>query len=69
MIDHKQLLFTKIAEKSSLVGVIGLGYVSLPLARVFEEAGFPAPGFDVDPAKPKALLGGDSQMAPLSERV
>jgi len=43
-----------------VVGVIGLGYVGLPLALLFEEAGFPVIGFDADPEKPKALGRGES---------
>jgi UDP-N-acetyl-D-glucosamine dehydrogenase len=38
-------LLAKIASKQAVVGVIGLGYVGLPLALVFEEAGFPVLGF------------------------
>jgi UDP-N-acetyl-D-glucosamine dehydrogenase len=70
MMDNKQLLLAKVAEKTSLVGVIGLGYVGLPLALVFEEAGFPVLGFDVDPEKPKALHRGESYIRHIGpERV
>jgi phosphoglycerate dehydrogenase-like enzyme len=41
----KSNLLAKIAAKEATVGVIGLGYVGLPLALVFEEAGFPVIGF------------------------
>jgi len=51
---------TKIASRSAVIGVIGLGYVGLPLALVFEQAGFRTIGFDRDPAKPKALGEGRS---------
>ena len=37
-----------IADKSAKVGVIGLGYVGLPLIRAFIGAGFRTMGFDVD---------------------
>ncbi|MEO8586795.1 MAG: nucleotide sugar dehydrogenase [Acidobacteriota bacterium] len=50
----------RIASKSAVVGVLGLGYVGLPLALVFEEEGFQVIGFDVDPAKPAALGKGES---------
>ncbi len=40
------------------VGVVGLGYVGLPLSLTFCEAGFRVVGFDVDPAKPAALAKG-----------
>jgi UDP-N-acetyl-D-glucosamine dehydrogenase len=42
------------------VGIIGQGYVGLPLALVFNEAGFPVIGFDLDPAKVEALNRGES---------
>jgi UDP-N-acetyl-D-glucosamine dehydrogenase len=58
--DHRSQLLERIASRTSLVGVIGLGYVGLPLALVFEEAGFPVLGFDVDSEKPKALRRGES---------
>ena len=57
---YKEQLLEKIASKSARVGVIGLGYVGLPLALVFEEAGFKVMGFDVDPKKPEALNRGES---------
>ena len=40
--------------------MIGLGYVGLPLALLFEESGFPVVGFDVDRKKPEALHRGES---------
>jgi UDP-N-acetyl-D-glucosamine dehydrogenase len=49
-----------IAARAVTVGVIGQGYVGLPLALVFAEAGFPVVGFDVDPAKIVALQKGES---------
>jgi UDP-N-acetyl-D-glucosamine dehydrogenase len=42
------------------VGVIGQGYVGLPLALVFQEAGFTVRGFDIDPAKVEAINAGKS---------
>jgi len=53
-------LLAKITSRSATVGVIGLGYVGLPLALLFEESGFPVIGFDVDPKKPEALRRGES---------
>ncbi len=49
-----------IREKSALIGVIGLGYVGLPLIRAFIAAGYRTMGFDVDSAKVKQLLAGQS---------
>ncbi len=50
----------KIDRKTALVGIIGLGYVGLPLVRAFEAAGFHTIGFDVDPAKVQRLQAGES---------
>ena len=70
MSDHRALLLSRIADRSARVGVIGLGYVGLPLALVFEESGFPVTGFDVDPAKPEALQRGESYIRHIGrERV
>lgn len=60
MSDYKAELLGKLASRNATVGVIGLGYVGLPLALVFEEAGFPVLGFDVDAKKPEALNRGES---------
>ncbi|HEY2028136.1 MAG TPA: nucleotide sugar dehydrogenase [Myxococcales bacterium] len=53
-------ILDKIAKKQARVGVIGQGYVGLPLALVFQEAGFQVTGFDVDPAKVAAITRGES---------
>jgi len=53
-------LITRVADRSARVGVIGMGYVGLPLALVFERAGFPVVGFDIDERKVAALRRGDS---------
>jgi UDP-N-acetyl-D-glucosamine dehydrogenase len=70
VMNHKEQLLHKIASKSATVGVIGLGYVGLPLALVFEEAGFPVLGFDVDAKKPEILSRGESYIKHIGpERV
>ena len=50
----------KIAGKTARVGVIGLGYVGLPLAVTAAKAGFAVTGFDIDAAKPARLDRGES---------
>ncbi|MCU1227709.1 MAG: nucleotide sugar dehydrogenase [Acidobacteria bacterium] len=60
MTDVSTDLAAKIAGRTARVGVIGLGYVGLPLVLLFEEAGFPVVGFDVDAAKTEALTRGES---------
>jgi len=53
-------LRARIADRSAQVGIIGLGYVGLPLALSFVENGFTVLGFDVDGAKVDAVARGDS---------
>jgi len=55
-------LITRILRKEVLVGVIGLGYVGLPLVLRFCEEGFRVLGFDVDPKKVAALRKGKSYL-------
>jgi UDP-N-acetyl-D-glucosamine dehydrogenase len=45
------ILESTIKDKSALVGIVGLGYVGLPLALAFVKNGFRVLGFDTDPAK------------------
>jgi UDP-N-acetyl-D-glucosamine dehydrogenase len=49
-----------IDQRTARIGVIGLGYVGLPLALAFAEAGFTVTGFDTDPSKPRELTAGRS---------
>src|SRR5512138_1305464 len=49
-----------IKSRNAKVGIIGLGYVGLPLACLFAEKGFSATGFDVDAPKVAALNAGRS---------
>jgi UDP-N-acetyl-D-glucosamine dehydrogenase len=49
-----------IAARTARIGIIGLGYVGLPLACLFAEKGFPTTGFDIDTSKVTALNAGRS---------
>ncbi len=53
-------LSEKISQKKALVGIIGLGYVGLPLVLRFGEVGFPILGFDTDAHKVDQLNQGKS---------
>jgi UDP-N-acetyl-D-glucosamine dehydrogenase len=55
-----QKLIQKIQSKKVRIGVIGLGYVGLPLVIRFCQEGFTVIGFDVDPAKVAAINAGRS---------
>ncbi len=56
----KQSLAEKISSKKAIVGIMGLGYVGLPLVREFCNGGLRVVGFDVDPNKIKMLHAGKS---------
>ena len=57
-----EALLEKIRGRKALVGVIGLGYVGLPLALRFSEAGFRVLGFDTDTDKVRRLNAGTSYL-------
>jgi UDP-N-acetyl-D-glucosamine dehydrogenase len=53
-------LLDRISSHQAVVGIVGQGYVGLPLSLVFNEAGFRVVGVDLDPAKVDALNLGES---------
>ena len=57
---HFAALLQAIDDRSARIGIIGLGYVGLPLVQVFCEAGFHVAGFDIDPEKIARLTAGES---------
>lgn len=58
--DRKQQLLDKIAGRQALIGIVGLGYVGLPLAVAFAKEGFSVVGVDVDAGKVASLSRGES---------
>ncbi|QDU35555.1 UDP-N-acetyl-D-glucosamine 6-dehydrogenase [Poriferisphaera corsica] len=58
-----------ITQKSARIGIVGLGYVGLPLLRAFYDAGFSVLGFDVDPAKIEMLNRGENYLKHLGENL
>lgn len=60
MTNNAQDLRTALEQHTARVGVVGLGYVGLPLVRASIAAGFPTLGFDVDPQKVERLRKGES---------
>jgi UDP-N-acetyl-D-glucosamine dehydrogenase len=61
-----EALAALIETRAAKVGVIGLGYVGLPLAVAVARAGFPTAGFDIDPQKPEKLARGASYIDAVS---
>jgi UDP-N-acetyl-D-glucosamine dehydrogenase len=62
---HSELL-DRIRDRTARVGVIGLGYVGLPLAVEFARNGFEVTGFDVDESKAGAINAGQSYIPDVS---
>ncbi|MFQ5349855.1 MAG: nucleotide sugar dehydrogenase [Thermoanaerobaculia bacterium] len=60
MAERLENLLARTRERRALVGVLGLGYVGLPLSLAFARAGFRVLGYDIDPRKIEALERGDS---------
>lgn len=56
----------KIHQRSVIVGIVGLGYVGLPLSLVFAEAGIQVIGFDIDMGKIDAINEGRSYIKHLN---
>ncbi|MEO5366759.1 MAG: nucleotide sugar dehydrogenase [Magnetococcus sp. WYHC-3] len=74
MTQYCEALLQRIRDRHAVVGILGLGYVGLPLVQRFAESGFRVVGLDIDPAKPEALLAGRSYIehipaAPLTEFI
>src|SRR5579885_2858054 len=65
----KEALLERFHNRTAVIGVIGLGYVGLPLAVEFAKAGFRVIGFDVSQRVCDLLMGGEShiQDVPASE--
>jgi len=67
--DAFESLQAKLADRTARAGVIGLGYVGLPLAMAIARAGFAVTGFDIDPSKIVALDSGRSYIDAVSDDV
>jgi len=69
---YKQNLFKnlkkKISSKKALIGIIGLGYVGLPLALTFSKKNFKLIGFDIDKSKVDDLRKGKSYFSRISHK-
>ena len=68
-LSHCETLLESINDKTCVVGVIGLGYVGLPLIDAYISAGFKTIGFDVDQNKVDILLKGESYIAHIAHQT
>jgi UDP-N-acetyl-D-glucosamine dehydrogenase len=65
---HISTLLERIKQRQARVGIIGLGYVGLPLAVEFARAGFDVTGFDVDASKVASINAGRSYIPDVPQR-
>ncbi|MFE6057067.1 NAD(P)-binding domain-containing protein, partial [Kitasatospora sp. NPDC056446] len=56
---NKQLI-ERLDSKTATIGIVGLGYVGLPLLLRYSEVGYKVVGFDIDPSKIEMLSSGRS---------
>src|SRR5882762_863315 len=62
------LLQKKIQNRTAKIGILGLGYVGLPLACEFAKAGFSVMGFEVDRTRVSNLLHGHSYIEDIADQ-
>lgn len=62
----KNDILRKISNRKARIGIVGMGYVGLPLLLEFSKAGFPVLGFDIDDRKVKNLKAGKSYIKHIS---
>src|SRR5277367_5233549 len=55
-----EALKQKFETREARIGIVGMGYVGLPLALLFSNEGFRVTGFDIEPAKVETLNSGGS---------
>ncbi|WP_260510527.1 nucleotide sugar dehydrogenase [Listeria booriae] len=68
-VNNYEILKHKILQKEAVVGVIGMGYVGLPLAMEFASEGFQVIGVDLDAGKVETLSLGKSHIIDIPEAV
>jgi len=68
-VNQKQTLRNKIETHDARVGVLGLGYVGLPVVVAFAEAGFPTLGFDVSRPVVDLISRGDSHIGDVASEA
>jgi len=62
----KQQLLEKLNNKSAVIGIVGLGYVGLPLVLRYAEVGYRVVGFDIDKSKMDHIANGTSYIEHIS---
>ena len=67
--EVKEKLINQIEGRTARIAILGLGYVGLPLAVVFAEAGFDVTGIDTDEGKVQNVLRGESHIRDVPSEV
>jgi UDP-N-acetyl-D-glucosamine dehydrogenase len=67
--NYKQTIISKIESNTEVVGIIGLGYVGLPLAVNFSEAGVKVIGFDKSESKVNKINSGENYIKDIRDAV
>ena len=67
--QHKQEKLARIDRREAVVGIVGMGYVGLPLAMVFADAGLRVVGFDISASRVAALNAGESYIEDIPSEV
>ncbi|WP_230530738.1 nucleotide sugar dehydrogenase [Microvirga roseola] len=57
---HKDMLLKRLNDKTAVIGIVGLGYVGLPLSLRYSEIGYKVVGFDIDQSKVDILKQGQT---------
>lgn len=65
----KNSVESRLDNRSATIGIVGLGYVGLPLMLRYREVGYSVLGFDIDPSKVSALLAGKSYIEHISHEA
>jgi UDP-N-acetyl-D-glucosamine dehydrogenase len=67
--EHQKALQVRIEDRSAIVGIIGLGYVGLPLAAEMSASGYSVIGFDVNQGVVNGLMAGQSHVLDVPSEV
>lgn len=62
-------LIERLENRTAVIGIVGLGYVGLPLMLRYVEAGYRVLGFDIDPDKPAMLARGETYIRHISDEA
>src|SRR3954462_12689190 len=68
-ISYKDTLVSRLNDRTARIGIIGLGYVGLPLMLRFAEIGYRVTGFDIDQNKVAKLGRGESYIERISGKT